>query len=63
MCDILSVVNASGFLMDNKCAMGCRAAAFREMDFLIVGDLGIQFIRCSEPGIVFGTKDPVEKIV
>jgi hypothetical protein len=54
--------------MDAKRAMGCRAGTLCGVYFLIVGallegDLNIQFLRCSELGIAFGIKDPVEKIV
>jgi hypothetical protein len=61
MC-VLSFGDASGVLANAKCAMRCRAPALRDFYFLIVGalpegDLKIQFLRCSEPGTAFGTKD------
>jgi hypothetical protein len=63
---IISFVNANGLLVDNKRAMGYRAAALREIYFLVVnvmseGDLGIQFLGvASHPAL--RRKTPVEKI-
>jgi hypothetical protein len=63
----LGFVNASGVLVDAKCAMGCLAGVLCHLYFLIglllEGDLYIQFLRCSEPGIAFGINDPLEKIL